>query len=331
MKRNVISTLVLMIAALANGLFAQYAELEIAEIKRPFDVEEGGEGFKPKCVINNNASYTVNAKVTCRIKDLETFEFVYEDVLANFPCYGGNTSAEFREFVPEGGKDYNAWFRVEAPQTGDTKDKNFTTEGYDVTPYEMIVPDYGMYPPFSPEALFAEGLGVETPDVILHCTIEDMMDSSTLAVIYEDSLGSHTFTPHDTFDAVFASVVDVPYAYLITFWVTDAQGNNISHPPLQEIIFSNEVAEDPVSNSSIQVLPISSDLWTITFALGSETTYELSVYDVAGKSVASLSSGILGNGEHSVTWDTRNLTQGVYFLRLSTSCFKTVRKVTVIH
>ncbi|MBD3286107.1 T9SS type A sorting domain-containing protein [candidate division WOR-3 bacterium] len=330
MKRNVI-TAVIIFAALGSGLFAQYAELDIAEIKRPFDVEEGGVGFKPKCVIHNNTSSTVNAKVTCRIKDLETFEKVYEDVLANFPCHGGNTTAEFiKEFVPESGKDYNAWFRVEAPQTGDTKDKNFTTEGYEVTPYEMIEPTTG-YPPFSPEAMFAEMLGIQTPDVVLHCKIEDTMDSSFLAVIYEDSLEARTFEPDEEYDAVFATVEDVPHAYLITFWATDAEGNNISDPPLQEFIITNAVAEKPSAGFGLETIEIYPDFCCINFSLTHSTTCEMSVYDAAGTRITELYSGNMGAGEHSVSWNLEDVSQGVYFLRLKMPTFESVRKVMIIH
>jgi len=329
MKRNVIAA-VLIFAALATGLFAQYAELEIAEIKRPFDVEEGGVGFKPKCVIHNNIDYTVNAKVTCRIKDLETFEQVYEDVLASFPCHGGNTTAEFvEEFVPEGGKDYNAWFRVEAPQTGDTKDKDFSTEGFDVTPYEMIVPQYGMYPPFSPEALFAEGLGLETPNVILHCMIDNLEESFS-AIIYEDSLAPRTFTPYDTFDAVFTEVAELPYAYLITFWATDAEGNPISHPPYEELIYTNNVTEMPSPEFRLHAAKLDINFVHIHFLLENPTSHELAAYDVTGSRIASLSAGILGAGEHSVKWKIEDVPEGVYFIRFITPEFSTSRKITVI-
>ncbi len=55
---------------------------------------------------------------------------------------------------------------------------------------------------------------------------------------------------------------------------------------------------------------------TLTFRLASPAPIRLAVYDVHGREVETLASGMRGAGEHRVTLEARGLPVGVYFFRL---------------
>jgi enterochelin esterase-like enzyme len=58
------------------------------------------------------------------------------------------------------------------------------------------------------------------------------------------------------------------------------------------------------------------DRTTIAFALGCESPVSLAVYDVRGRTVATLVDTPLEAGVHHVTWDARGIPAGVYFCSL---------------
>jgi hypothetical protein len=60
---------------------------------------------------------------------------------------------------------------------------------------------------------------------------------------------------------------------------------------------------------------------TIEFSLGSPGEVDLSVYDLLGRKITNLKSGLLGAGTHSLVWDGTNksgtvVASGIYFYRL---------------
>lgn len=67
------------------------------------------------------------------------------------------------------------------------------------------------------------------------------------------------------------------------------------------------VSPNPIRNSAL-----------VRFSLEAAQRVDLSLYDVAGRKLADLISGMRGPGEQSATLDARGLGAGVYFLRLRT-------------
>ena len=55
---------------------------------------------------------------------------------------------------------------------------------------------------------------------------------------------------------------------------------------------------------------------TIEFSVPTEARVELTVFDVAGRVVASLIDKVYAAGEHRIEWDARNMASGVYFYRM---------------
>jgi FlgD Ig-like domain len=77
------------------------------------------------------------------------------------------------------------------------------------------------------------------------------------------------------------------------------------------------------------------DRTAIAFSLAREEPVSLGVYDVAGRLVAMLDSGVLPAGPHTVRWDGRSdtgtrVSGGVYFYRLQTPSGEISRRLTLV-
>jgi hypothetical protein len=68
----------------------------------------------------------------------------------------------------------------------------------------------------------------------------------------------------------------------------------------------------------------------ITYWVPERTQVRLTVYDVAGREVASLVNEVRDRGEHSVEWRADNIPSGVYFYRLDVGGFSERRKVMLL-
>ncbi len=305
-------------------------DLQMAQIIRPRDEEEGGVSFTPACRILNNLD-TATAKMVCRFKDLETMETVYEDVLNSVPLEQGYTVVDgFRDFTPETNKEYTALFVVEHSDdidpTNNAKDKHWTTfAGMDVTPTVMLSPAPQQYNEFDPEATFEEHAGAELTVATLHCKIED---GEYRAVVYEDSVTGEPFTAEESKNIKFPTVEGLENgAYTITFWATEESGGNISNPPLVVTFEYGGIAEEPVAERfSLDVAGS-----RISFTLPTATNVNLRVYDAAGNVVTELVSESRGPGYYTINWNTSGVAAGVYFVRMITPEFNATCKVMILH
>jgi hypothetical protein len=68
---------------------------------------------------------------------------------------------------------------------------------------------------------------------------------------------------------------------------------------------------------------------SVAFSLPEAQRVSLSVYDLAGRRVATLSEGELPAGRHAVSWDCAGEAAGVYLLRLETEGEALSRRVVV--
>ncbi len=304
--------------------------LQMVQIIRPRDEEEGGVSFTPACRVLNNLD-SATAKMVCRFKDLETMETVYEDVLNSVPLEQGyNVVDGFRDFTPEANKKYTALFVVEHSDdidpTNNAKDKHWTTfAGMDVTPTVMLSPVPQQYNEFDPEATFEEHAGAELTAATLHCKIED---GEYRAVVYEDSVIGEPFAAEESKNIKFPTVEGLENgAYTITFWATEEHGGNISNPPLVETFEYGGIAEEPVAERfSLDVAGS-----RISFTLPTATNVNLRVYDVAGNVVTELVSESRGPGYYTINWNTDGVASGIYFVQMITPEFSATRKVLVLH
>ena len=71
-------------------------------------------------------------------------------------------------------------------------------------------------------------------------------------------------------------------------------------------------------------------LTQIKFSLQREGAVTLTIYNVRGEAVAKLADGVLGAGDHFVTWDATDHPSGVYFYRLEGDGIAETRKMTML-
>jgi hypothetical protein len=71
-------------------------------------------------------------------------------------------------------------------------------------------------------------------------------------------------------------------------------------------------------------------LTTIEFTLPKSEHVELKVYNILGKEVATLVSNKLNQGNHTYTFDSKNLASGIYYYQLVAGDFREVKKMILI-
>jgi hypothetical protein len=69
---------------------------------------------------------------------------------------------------------------------------------------------------------------------------------------------------------------------------------------------------------------------TIKFALPEKTNVGLSVYNSLGQKVADVFRGELDEGYHEIEFRASNLSSGIYFYRLESGKFVSVKKMIII-
>jgi hypothetical protein len=69
---------------------------------------------------------------------------------------------------------------------------------------------------------------------------------------------------------------------------------------------------------------------SIAYSLPAETRVRLAVYNVRGERVATLVDDVVAAGDHTVTWDARGVSSGLYFYRLTAGGFSETRKLILL-
>jgi len=74
---------------------------------------------------------------------------------------------------------------------------------------------------------------------------------------------------------------------------------------------------------------------TIKFSLARSETVEINIYDVSGRFIRNLVSGVQTSGSHTVEWDGKNdsgndVSSGIYFYQLRSESFKVVKRMLLI-
>ena len=69
---------------------------------------------------------------------------------------------------------------------------------------------------------------------------------------------------------------------------------------------------------------------TIEFALSEAGEVILTIFDINGREIERLAEGYFQGGYHSLTWDARGLSSGIYFYRLSTKNFVQTKKLMLL-
>lgn len=306
-----------------------YLDLDLVQIIRPREKEEGGVAFKPSIKIFNNVDSVAHATGSCKIKNLTTQNIVYEDALSNVAVDPGyNVVSGFKEFTPEANTKYEATFVIEHPDdintTNNVNQKKFTTElGVDVTPNAVLAPAATQQGTFQPKATYKENAGAESTDAVLYCEIKDASETR----VYIDSV-QQTFAANQEMDVEFGTRAELAEGtYTIAFWAED-RGNNISHPPLS-MTFTQGVGVEEGPSVGLTNLEVSGN--TIKFSLANRTYVSIRVYDAAGKLVETLIESTREAGYYTYQLHAEDFSSGLYFVRMSTPDYTAVRKLTLLH
>jgi hypothetical protein len=68
----------------------------------------------------------------------------------------------------------------------------------------------------------------------------------------------------------------------------------------------------------------------ISFSLPVTNRVSVQIFDLSGRLIETLVNDIQPAGQHSITWESRNASSGVYLVRVETSDFKDTRKVVLL-
>ncbi len=97
----------------------------------------------------------------------------------------------------------------------------------------------------------------------------------------------------------------------------------------------------PVSASPAESLPLRFELGqnypnpfnpstTIRYQLPSETHVTLKIFDLIGREVATLVDGEMPAGKHTVRYDGKNASSGIYFYRINSAHFTAVKRMVLM-
>ena len=105
-------------------------------------------------------------------------------------------------------------------------------------------------------------------------------------------------------------------------------GNPITIPPITSV---EEVEGLPIEYALNQNYPNPfNPTTTIEFALPKSGEVNLVVYDILGRVVKELVSGVFEAGNHKVNFNATNLASGIYFYKLKAGDFVSVKKLTLL-
>ncbi len=69
---------------------------------------------------------------------------------------------------------------------------------------------------------------------------------------------------------------------------------------------------------------------TIQYSIPQDSKVELTIYDIAGKTVVRLVDGAVQSGNYSLTWNKAELPAGIYFIRLKTKIYTATEKLMIL-
>ena len=83
------------------------------------------------------------------------------------------------------------------------------------------------------------------------------------------------------------------------------------------------------SISSIYPNPFNPET-TIEYVIPTDEMVSVSIYDLQGRMVTSLSNGVQSAGYHSITWNASEMPTGLYFVRLVAGSYRETQKIMLI-
>ena len=120
------------------------------------------------------------------------------------------------------------------------------------------------------------------------------------------------------------------YTLRLTIWDSDGDSLTALRDITLQIVGINEQKDLPVENSfQVYENPCKDEL-TFCFTLPHSDYVTLKLYDIQGREVAILMKDKLNPGTHSIVFDTKRLTNGVYFCKLNSDEFSQTKKLLLL-
>lgn len=149
--------------------------------------------------------------------------------------------------------------------------------------------------------------------------------------------GAHTILADQTYPNNYPAILYPGTDYKTTFWAVDGRGpDNWDNWKMmvQGIIGVLGVGEQ----SPRQVLPIDLNVYpnpanrqvSISYQVSKKGQTFLAIYDLAGRNVRTIINSVEESGPHAISFRTKDLASGVYFLRLKTNNSVTTKQLIVL-
>jgi len=91
------------------------------------------------------------------------------------------------------------------------------------------------------------------------------------------------------------------------------------------------VDDDPASGTNYNLFPnpVSTDA-TFSFSLKSPSNVEISIYNIKGQKVETITSGSMNAGDHNIEWNNDKLSNGIYFYKIKTENSTITNKLVIM-
>jgi hypothetical protein len=158
-------------------------------------------------------------------------------------------------------------------------------------------------------------------------------DESTLDCATEDSDGYDDLTLRFDKASIVEALGEVSDGDIVELTVT---GSLLDGTPIVGTDCVRIIAKGPVRNSvhAASLGPATPNPFNpvtrISYYVPNESLVKLSVFDVKGRLLKSLVSGVQPMGEHMVQWDASGVASGIYFYRLEVGSFVQTRKMVLL-
>jgi hypothetical protein len=186
--------------------------------------------------------------------------------------------------------------------------------------------------------MMTESTGEGKPGTVTLLFGEERAAGDTMNIADNTTVSGY---PHILFQNVVSGDTAIPYVLSIWSEEPAAQYYEVAFNKLNLKQASGE-GQQSASSIPIPVKPALASCspnpfrshTQISYALPNAGNVSLRVYDVTGRTVRTLASGHQKAGSYSVSWDARNghgkqVPYGVYFYRLDTPGFRSVKKAVV--
>tara|TARA_Y100000310_G_C20447788_1_gene699253 strand:- start:76 stop:489 length:414 start_codon:yes stop_codon:yes gene_type:complete len=119
---------------------------------------------------------------------------------------------------------------------------------------------------------------------------------------------------------------------VIETYVLNNSSSIIFEKPVEELRSAKREKSDvPQSFALLQNFPNPfNPTTTIEFSVETKSNTTLQIHDIKGRLVATLVSGKLVPGFHSVVWDASNFASGIYFVKLKTGSYQATQRIVLL-